>query len=510
MGYQTVAISENLNEFIELLKKKGELLEIEREVDPYLEACEIADRAVKEGREALFFKNVKGSKFPLLMNMYGSLSRMEAALGVKRLEEFSERIRNMIKIEPPKSFSQKLEMLPRLMELTNFPPKVVKKAASQEVILTGKDANLDLLPILTTWPQDAGPFITLPMVITRHPETGMQNIGMYRMQKFDSHTTGMHWHLHKGGAKHYRAWKELNQKSEGSPQKMPVAVAVGCDPASLYSASAPLPPHIDEFLFSGFLRRKNVKLVKAIESDLLVPAEAEFILEGYVDTEEPLRTEGMFGDHTGFYSLADQYPVFHVTTITMRKNPVYPATIVGRPPMEDAWMGYATERIFLALTQMVIPEVVDFHMPPEGTFHNLVFVSIKKEYPGQAYKVMQGLWGLGLMALTKIIVVVDDFIDVKNPAEVWWYTLANIDPERDTLFFKGPTDVLDHASTEFAFHSKMGIDGTRKMPEEGFRREWPDVIEMDEGVKKRVDSFYQEIMKESSFGGGNRNGAGFR
>lgn len=491
-------VTDSLGDFIDLLKTNGELIEVEREIDPYLEACEIADRAVKEGREALLFRNVKGSKIPLLMNMYGSRSRMEDSLGVDDLSIFAERIREMVKLEPPKSFSQKLDLLPRLMEFTKFPPKVVKKAPSQEVVLKGKDANLDLLPIVTTWPNDAGPFITLPMVITRHPETGVHNIGMYRMQKFDSHSTGMHWHLHKGGAKHYRMYKEKGI------QKMPVAVAIGCDPASLYSASAPLPPHINEFLFAGFLRKKNVELVKAVESDLLVPAQAEIILEGYVDTSEELREEGMFGDHTGFYSLADNYPVFHVTTITMRKNPVYPATIVGRPPMEDAWMGYATERIFLALTQLVIPEVVDFHMPPSGTFHNLVFVSIKKEYPGQAYKVMQGLWGLGLMALTKVIVVVDDNIDVQNPEEVWWYTLANIDPQRDTLFFKGPTDVLDHASSEYAFHSKMGIDGTKKMPEEGFKRDWPDVIEMDPQIKRTVDQFYGDIMKDSRFGGGFR------
>ncbi|MES0490959.1 MAG: menaquinone biosynthesis decarboxylase [Leptospirales bacterium] len=488
----------NLGEFIAYLKKSEDLIEIEDEVDPFLEVTEISDRAVKDGKEALLFNNVKGAKFPLVMNLFGAKSRMEAGLGVTDLNEIGDRIRKMFKLKPPKSFSEKIDLLPKLMEVTKFPPKVVKKGASQEVVTVGEDVNLDEIPIITCWPKDAGPFITLPMVITKDPDEGKHNIGMYRMQKYDAKTTGMHWHLHKGGAKHYRRYKELGIK------KMPVAVAIGCDPASMYSASAPLPPEIDEFLFAGFLRGKNVELLKATQSDLLVPAEAEFILEGYVDTEEELRTEGMFGDHTGFYSLADLYPTFHVTAITRKKNPVYPATIVGRPPMEDAWMAFATERIFLALTQLLIPEVSDFHLPPEGTFHNLVFVSIKKEYPGQAYKVMQALWGLGLMSLTKVIVVVDDVIDVQKPYDAWWYTLANIDPQRDVMFTKGPTDVLDHASSEFAFHSKMGIDGTKKMPEEGFKREWPDIIEMDETVKKRVDGIYDGLMKDSKRGGGFR------
>jgi 4-hydroxy-3-polyprenylbenzoate decarboxylase len=484
-------IPENLNEFIEILKTENELLEIEQEVDPYLEITEIADRAIKEGREAIIFKNVKNSRFPLLINLYGSKKRMELALSVNDLNELGDRIRDLIKFKRPESFSEKLDILPKIMEISKFPPKVVKKAPCQEIILKGEQVNLDDIPIITCWPNDAGPFITLPMVITKNPESGIQNVGMYRMQKFDKQSTGMHWHLHKGGAKHYKLYKDKGIK------KMPVAVAIGSDPASIYSASAPLPPEISEYLFAGFLRKKNINLVKAVESDLLVPAEADFVLEGYVDTTEDLQIEGMFGDHTGFYSLADYYPVFHITTITHRKKAIYPATIVGIPPMEDAWMGYATERIFLAAAQLVIPEIVDFHMPPEGTFHNLIFVKIKKEYPGHAYKVMHSIWGLGLMSLTKVIVVVDEDVNVQNVSEVWWYTLANIDPQRDIMFSRGPTDVLDHASSEFAFHSKMGIDGTRKLPEEGFKREWPDVIKMNPDIKKNVDSFYKNLMRGS-------------
>lgn len=490
---EKIKSTDNLKEFIDILKQEGELLEIEKEVDPYLEITEIADRAVKTGKEALLFKNVKNSQFPLIINLYGSKKRMEMALGVNDLNSIGERIMEMIKFKKPEKFSDKLDILPKIMEISKYPPKTVKKAACQEVVMEGDSVNLDILPILTCWPQDAGPFITLPLVITKNPDTGIQNVGMYRLQKFDQKSTGMHWHLHKGGAKHYKLYKEKNI------QKMPVAVAIGGDPATTYSASAPLPPEISEYLFSGFLRKKNIELVKATQSDLMVPAEADFILEGYVDTTEPLKIEGMFGDHTGFYSLADYYPVFHVTAITHRKNAVYPTTIVGIPPMEDAWMGYATERIFLSITQLLVPEIVDFHMPPEGTFHNLIFVKIKKEYPGHALKVMHSIWGLGLMSLTKIIVVVDEDVDVQNVQEVWWYTLANIDPQRDILFSRGPTDVLDHASSEFAFHSKMGIDGTKKWPQEGFKREWPDVIKMSDDIKKKVDGYYQEIMKDSKF-----------
>lgn len=488
----------NLHDFIVELKAQGELLEIHQEVDSYLEITEIADRAVKDGREALLFYNVKDKDFPVVINLFAAKKRMELALQVNSLDEIGKRIRDMAELKPPKSLSDKFDLLPKLMEISNFMPKTVKKAPVQETVLTGDQIDLTRIPVLTCWPQDAGPFVTLPMVITRSPKTEIHNIGMYRLQVFDKNTTGMHWHMHKGGAKHYREYKEAGI------QKMPVAVAIGGDPASVYSASAPLPPQINEFMFAGFLRKDNVRLVKALHSDLLVPAEAEFILEGYVDTQEDLKLEGMFGDHTGFYSLADYYPSFHVTAITHRKNAVYPATIVGRPPMEDAWLGYATERIFVVMAQMLLPEITDFHMPAEATFHNLIFVSIKKEYPGQAYKVMQSLWGLGLMGLTKMIVVVDDCVDVQNSYEAWWYALANIDPKHDTLFTKGPTDVLDHAARKFGFHSKLGIDGTRKLKEEGFDREWPDIIEMSPEIKKQVDENWQELMKDSKKGGGFR------
>lgn len=489
---------QNLQDFTTELKTQNELLEIEQEVDAYLEITEIADRAVKDGREALLFRNVKGKDFPLVINLMAAKKRMEIALQVDDLNEIGERIRSLLEFKPPKSWSEKLDLLPKLMEFNNFTPKEVKSAPCQQVILKEQQVDLTRLPVLTCWPQDAGPFITLPMVITRSPKTNIHNIGMYRLQVFDKNTTGMHWHIHKGGAKHFHEYRELGIK------KMPVAVAIGGDPASIYSASAPLPPQINEFLFAGFLRSDNVKLTRAIQSDLMVPAEAEFVLEGYIDTEEEPRLEGMFGDHTGFYSLADYYPAFHVTALTHRKNPLYPTTIVGRPPMEDAWMGYATERIFLVMAQMILPEINNFHMPPEGTFHNLIFVSIKKEYPGHAYKVMQGLWGLGLMTLTKIIVVVDDCVNVQNSYEAWWYALANIDPQYDTLFTKGPTDILDHASRQFAFHSKLGIDGTRKWKDEGFARQWPDIITMSPDIKKKVDVNWQELMKDSQKGGGFR------
>ncbi|HET7462137.1 MAG TPA: menaquinone biosynthesis decarboxylase, partial [Longimicrobium sp.] len=377
---------------------------------------------------------------------------------------------------------------PKLFDLTKVPPRPYKgRPPCQQVVLREGEFDLTRLPVLKTWPQDGGPFITLPMVITADPETGGQNIGMYRMQVFGPDTTGMHWQRHKGGAAHYRAWK----KKRGG--RMPVVVAIGGDPATMYTPSAPLPPGIDEYLFGGFLRREPVYTAKALTAELTIPAEAEIVLEGYVDTDEALAIEGPFGDHTGFYTLEDPYPVFHVTTVTMREDPVYPATLVGRPPVEDVYLGGATERIFLPLAKLTIPEIVDYHMPPEGVFHNLVFVSIRKEYPGQAWKVMNGLWGMGLMSLAKVIVVVDEGIDVQNPFEAWWYTLGNIDPERDVKFTRGPVDDLDHSSQHPAFGSKMGIDGTRKWPEEGFTRPWPDLIEMDADVKARVDRLWARL-----------------
>jgi 4-hydroxy-3-polyprenylbenzoate decarboxylase len=346
--------------------------------------------------------------------------------------------------------------------------------------------DLTRLPAPICWPGDGGPYITLGGVITRDPRTGVRNVGMYRVQVLGRDTLAMHWQRHKVGAAH---WRDMAQRGE----TMPVAIALGGDPAGIYAASAPLPPSVDEYLFAGFLRREPVRLAKAVTSDLEVPAEAEIVIEGYVDPREPLVLEGPFGDHTGFYSLADYYPQVHVTAVTHRDNPVWPHTIVGRPPMEDYWLGHATERIFLPLLKLTLPEVVDLHMPAEGIFHNLVFVSIDKQYPGQAWKVMNGLWGQGLMSLAKVIVVLDRDVNVRDPKEAWWVALNHIDPERDVRFTMGPIDVLDHSSRGFSYGSKMGIDATRKWKEEGFTRDWPDPIVMDAATKARVDGFWKEL-----------------
>lgn len=346
------------------------------------------------------------------------------------------------------------------------------------------------LPVITCWPGDAGPYITLPMVVSRDPVRGTRNVGMYRVQVLGPDSLAMHWQRHKVGAAHWRAMADRGEK-------MPVCIVVGADPASVYSASAPLPPNVDEFLFSGFLRNRPVALAKALTNDLEVPAHAEIVIEGYIDPAEPLVTEGPFGDHTGFYSEADLYPRVQVTAVTMRQQPVYATTIVGRPPMEDFYLGHATERIFLPLLRLTIPEIVDYHMPAEGIFHNLVFVSIDKQYPGQAFKVMNALWGMGLMSLAKVLVVVDRDVNVRDPQEAWWVALNNIDPQRDVRFTMGPVDVLDHSSRAFTYGSKMGIDATRKWPEEGFTRSWPDRIEMDRATKERVDAIWRELGLEA-------------
>lgn len=486
---------QNLREFLRYLDRSGELVRIRRPVSVDLEMAEIADRTMKlpGGGPALLFERpvlLDGSvsEIPVAINVFGSWSRISAALGVDDVEVHARRIQELVKPEIPKGLWAKMQMLPKLAELAKVPPRPYRgRPPCQEVVLREGEFDLLSLPVLKSWPEDGGPFITLPMVITADPETGVQNIGMYRMQVFDSESTGMHWQRHKGGAAHYRKWK----RERGG--RMPVVVALGGDPATMYTPTAPLPPGIDEFLFGGFLRREPVYTAKALTADLTIPAEAEIVLEGYVDTDEELAVEGPFGDHTGFYTLEDLYPVFRVTTVTMRRKPVYPATIVGRPPVEDVYLGGATERIFLPLARLTMPEIVDYHMPPEGVFHNLVFVSIRKEYPGHAWKVMNGMWGMGLMSLAKVIVVVDEGIDVRNVPEAWWYTLANIDPERDVRFTKGPVDDLDHASQNPSYGSKMGIDGTRKWPEEGFTRPWPKIIEMDDEVKARVDRIWEKL-----------------
>ncbi len=489
-------IFQNLGSFLEYLETEGELVRIDRPVSLDLEMAEIADRTMKlpGGGPALLFERplaADGTEIgiPVAINTFGSWRRISAALGVEDLREHATRIRELLKPDVPKGLWAKVQMIPKLAELTKVPPRGYRgRPPCQEIVLNEGEFDLTkLLPVLRTWPQDGGPFITMPMVMTCDPDTGNQNIGMYRMQVYDSTTTGMHWQRHKGGAAHYRAWKKTGK------DRMPVVAALGGDPVTMYTPTAPLPPGISEYLFGGFLRREPVYISKALTAELDIPAEAEIVLEGYVDLDEPYAVEGPFGDHTGFYTLEEDYPVFHVTTVTMRKNAVYPATLVGRPPVEDVYLGGATERIFLPLAQLTMPEIVDYHMPPEGVFHNLVFVSIKKEYPGHAHKVMNGLWGMGLMSLAKVIVVVDEGIDVQNTQEAWWYALGNIDPQRDVTFGKGPVDDLDHSSQNPSYGSKMGIDGTRKWPEEGFTRRWPDLIEMDEEVKEKVDSYWQEL-----------------
>ncbi|HEY8469417.1 MAG TPA: menaquinone biosynthesis decarboxylase [Longimicrobiales bacterium] len=486
--------AKNLSEFLQDLERHGELVRVREPIAVRLEMTEIADRVMKSpggGKALLFEKPVLDdgsiSDIPVAINLFGSWKRMAMALGVRDVSEHADRIAELLQPEIPEGFWAKVQMLPRFARLAKVPPRPYRgEPPCQQIVLEGDDVDLRRIPVMTCWPGDAGPFITLPMVITRDPETGVQNVGCYRMQVTGPRTTMMHWQRHKGGAAHYRKYRERGER-------MPVVVALGADPATMYTPTAPLPPGIDEYLLSGFLRREPLLTATAKTADLRIPAEAEIVLEGYVDPAEPLGIEGPFGDHTGFYTPPDYFPVFHVTTITMRKGAIYPATIVGRPPMEDYYMGGATERIFLPLLRLTMPEIVDYHMPAEGIFHNLVFVSIRKEYPGHAYKVMNGLWGQGLMSLAKVIVVVDHFINVRNPQEAWWYALNNIDPERDVRFTFGPVDDLDHASRGPAFGSKMGIDGTRKWPEEGFTRPWPDLIEMDEAVKRKVDELWPRL-----------------
>ena len=485
---------DTLQEYIAAIDKIGELVRIKEPVRTRLEIAEIADRCMKSpgGGPALLFERPlledgRPSEYPVAINLYGSMRRMCLGLGVERLDEVGARISELLNLKVPDGLFGKLSMLPKLAEASKFPPRTRGgRGACQEVIWQGEEIDLDRLPFLTTWPGDGGRYITLPMVITEDPARGIRNVGMYRVQVQGKRELAMHWQRHKVGAHH---WRELAARGE----KMPVVIAVGADPASLYSASAPLPPTIDEFIFAGFLRKSPVELVKAITCDLEVPAEAEFVIEGFVDPAEPLVMEGPFGDHTGFYSLADLYPRVHVTAVTMRKRPVYVATLVGRPPMEDYFLGHATERIFLPLLRLTTPEVVDYHMPSYGIFHNLVFVSIDKQYPGQAFKVMNALWGAGLMSLAKVLVIVDKDVNVQDPDEAWWIVLNNIDPERDVRFTKGPVDVLDHASQHFSFGSKMGIDGTRKWKDEGFTREWPPLITMDEATKRRVDELWPRL-----------------
>ncbi|HEY4380293.1 MAG TPA: UbiD family decarboxylase [Acidobacteriaceae bacterium] len=527
----------DLREWIKQLDKAGELCRIREAVSPYLEMAEIADRTAKLGKgtpnaggPALLFENVAG--FPVakvLMNQFGSERRMKLALETDSLDAIADRIRILIKPETPASFMDKLKMLPKLAEVGSFFPKVIpaKEAACKQVIHRstadgGTGFDLRELPVLTTWPQDGGPFITLPCVVTRDPKSGKRNVGMYRMQVYDGQTTGMHWQRQKNAAEHLRDRLRAAAGSTGgnvdimaqtsggiapaiNPAEIPsttltkvregrmeVAVAIGTDPATTFSAIVPAPPEVEEYLIAGFLRGKPVELVKAETVDLEVPAHAEYILEGYVNLAE-LRTEGPFGDHTGFYTMQDQYPVFHLTCITHRKDPIYSATVVGKPPMEDAWMGKAVERIFLPLMQLTLPEIVDVCLPPEAVFHNLMIVSIRKSYPGHARKVMNGIWAMGQAMFTKCVIVVDEDCDVQDLAEVTLRVANNIDPERDIQFTLGPVDSLDHASRLPNFGSKMGIDATRKWAAEGFSRPWPPMLKQDAATVAKIDALWKKL-----------------
>ncbi len=481
-------------EFVRAIDQMGELVRVSQPISVVKEIAEIADRCMKsrDGGPALLFEKPiledgTESGTPVAINLFGSMNRIRLALGVDDLDEIASRIEELIKVRVPEGWLEKISLLPKLAEITRFPPRTVKgKPPCQEIVLQGGDVDLTKLPITTCWPEDGGPYLTLPQVVTRDPESGVRNVGMYRVQVLGKDLMAMHWQRHKVGAAH---WREMAARGE----KMPVAMAVGGDPASIYAASAPLPPNIDEYIFAGFLRSHPVSLAKSVTSELKVPAEADLVIEGYIDPAEDLVLEGPFGDHTGFYSLADYYPAVHVTAVTMRDSPIYVTTIVGRPPMEDYYLGHATERIFLPLLRLTLPEIVDYHMPPAGIFHNLVFVSIDKQYPGQAWKVMNALWGMGLMSLAKVIIVVDKDVNVRDADEVWWVALNHIDPERDTRFSMGPIDVLDHSARSFTYGSKMGIDGTRKLKEEGFEREWPNRIVMDAETIARVDAVWDQL-----------------
>ena len=476
----------DLREFIQRLDKEGELKRISAEVDPVLEITEITHRVTRAGGPALLFERPKGSKHPLLINMLGSERRVNLALEVHALDEVAARIRGFLDMQAPQGLFDKIKMLPKLAELGSFFPKTVKTGPCKEIIETDK-LDLSKFPILKCWPQDGGRFITWPLVITKNPETGKRNVGVYRMQVFDERTTGMHWQTQKHGAEHFRRARAADPKG-----RIEVAVAIGADPVTCLAGILPIPPDLDEMMFAGFLRREPVDLVPCETLGLEVPASAEIVLEGYVNLGE-LRKEGPFGDHTGFYSLEGEYPVFHVTCVTHRKDPIYLTTIVGPPPQEDYYMGHAVERVFLPVMKMQYPEIVDISMPAEGIFHNLMIVAIRKSYPGHARKIMNAIWSLGQAMFTKVLVVVDHDVNVQDHKEVVWKTLCAIDPERDAQFMFGPMDTLDHAARMQDFGSKMGIDATRKWPSEGFRRPWPDEIKMDETTRARVDQMWVKL-----------------
>ena len=470
----------DLREWIALLEREGELRRIAAEVDPHLEVTEIVDRTVKAGGPALLFERPRGSKHPLLINQFGTERRMCLAFGVDRLDDVAARLADVLEMQPPEGLAAKVRGLRTLKSIADSRPKVVRSGACQEIVLRGDEVDLGALPVMTCWPGDAAPFVTLPAVITRDPRTGGRNVGMYRLQVLGPRSTAMHWQLHKDGRADFMF-------SEG---RLEVAVALGLDPITAYSASAPLPKHIDEFMLAGFLRGSALEVVKGVTVDLEVPAAAEMVLEGYVEQGD-LVDEGPFGDHTGFYTPAEPFPVFHVTALTMRHDAIYPSIVVGKPPQEDAWLGKATERIFLPAIRMSVPELVDYDLPVAGAFHNLAIVSIRKSFPGHARKVMNALWGLGLLSLTKGIVVVDEHVDVHDYEQVLFYAGANVDPKRDVVIGEGPLDHLDHAPTLQFLGGKLGIDATAKSPAEG-AREWPPEIEMNPETRALVDRRWAE------------------
>ena len=507
----------NLKEFVQDLEKDNELVRIKAPVDVDLEITEIADRisksccidgnlandkehswademARKIGNKALLFENPIGYDMPVLINSLGSYKRMKKALGVEAYDELGDRIREFIKPEVPEALSGKRQKLMQLSEVRKFIPKVVNKGSCQDVVILREDDDklLDKLPIIKCWPDDGGNYITLTSVFTKDADKlgSGRNVGMYRVQKFDNQTTAIHWHKHHDGARIY----QNSLKKVGNQNRMELAVVVGADPSIIYSGTAPLPPGIDEMIMAGFIRRKPVELVKAKTIDIEVPADAEIVIEGYIDLNDEEVIEGPFGDHTGFYSLADKYPKFNVTAITHAKDPIYATTIVGLPPQEDCYLGKATERIFLPLLQLVCPEIIDMDLPWDGVFHNCVLVKIDKKYAGQAQKVMNTMWGMGQMAWTKSIIVFDKDVDIHNYSEAAMHAFGNVDPQRDMIFTKGALDILDHSTSIMGFGSKVGIDATRKWEDEGYPREWPELITMSDDVKKKVDQRWSEYF----------------
>jgi 4-hydroxy-3-polyprenylbenzoate decarboxylase len=516
------------SDFLELLDRQGELTRIKSKVDPILEIAEICDRVCKTpaphghherdrtipgtlGGKALLFENVQGSDIPVAINTFGSYHRVNLALGTDNLDALAERVQALVKPEMPTTLMEKMRKGLDLLKLASFPPKSVRTGICQQIVWEGDQADLGKLPLIQCWPLDGdltsgqisdavhaaaegtpeaadssphGRYITLGGIHTKNPETGDRNIGMYRVQPFGPRLCAMHWHMHHDGARHFRLWQKRNEK-------MPLAIVLGGESVLPYAATAPLPPGMEELLFAGFLNGTGIELVTCRTIDLEVPANAEIVIEGYVDPTEKL-IEGPFGDHTGFYSLADFYPAYHVTAITMRKNPIYPTTIVGKPPMEDYFLGKATERIFLPLLKMLVPDIIDYSLPISGVFHNCAFIKIRKEYPMQARRVMHAIWGAGQMSFTKFIIVVDEHVDVHNEQDVLFHLFANCDPERDQEIVHGPVDILDHAAPEHGAGSKIGFDATVKWPGEGKVRKYPKELEMDAKTKERVTRRWKE------------------